>query len=195
MSRFQKATGGSFVTLKEEKASDKVKFIGTRVVGMFLKHEPSIKYPESRTYHIHTFQDPDDAAMFEGKEPDGELVMMGGSTVIDGAFDSRNIPVGAIVEIIYLGVKEGRNGEFDNFEVGFFLPKPGFKKATPEEREEGEQDALPPADEEEAFARQGSTRTATRKTPSKRPDPVPQSRPGRVTPQSDNKSLDELGLG
>lgn len=63
-------------------------------------------------------------------------MILGGSTVINGAFQAHNIGPGAVVEIKYLGTKQGAGGtEYENYDVGFFYPKAQFSKATPKKND------------------------------------------------------------
>ena len=119
-------------------AEGKKKFFGERIVGKFIESGRFVKgHTDCATYMLKLYADFNDDSKF-GQEPDGEIVTVWGSKLIDDAFgyggDGSGIQPGDIVEIVYRGRKETANGqnEYHDFAIGSMRPAPTFKPASAE---------------------------------------------------------------
>lgn len=139
MSQF-KQTGkiGNSINVSWEENDDRIseggnKFYGKRIVGKYIGMDRIEKGKKVYTkYDIKLYADFNDESKF-GQEPEGDVVTVWGTTVLDGCFergsDGSGIKPGDIVEIVYNGKKEtaDKANEYHDFSVGAFTPSPSFK--------------------------------------------------------------------
>ncbi len=117
-------------------AEGKKVYKGNLITGVFVDQqsvntkdmntgEPTV----SNLYKVHLFNDPNDSEMFNGKQPDGDIVKVWGKKNIDDAFSygegGKAIQLGDIVQFKCNGKKKTANGKylFWDVEVSFFRTK------------------------------------------------------------------------
>lgn len=119
-------------------------FKGMTITGKFLemqivdtKDMNTGEPTKSRLYKIHLYAQHDDTEMFNGKEPDGDIVKVWGKKNIDDAFEygeaGKGIEIGDIVQFVCNGKKKTKNGKYQfwDVDVNFFRTKKSLTPATP----------------------------------------------------------------
>lgn len=117
-------------------AEGKKIFKGMTITGKFLemqivdtKDMNTGEPTKSRLYKVHLYANQDDADMFNGKQPDGDVVKVWGKKNIDDAFEygeaGKGIEIGDIVQFVCKGKKKTKNGKYSfwDVDVNFFRTK------------------------------------------------------------------------
>lgn len=118
-------------------AEGNAKFFGPRIVGKFIATNHVGQGAKKYTnYTVQLYADFNDVSKF-GQDPDGEVVTLWGSTVLNNAFergyDGTGIKPGDIIEVIYKGLRKPVSGgdSYYDYTLNAFTPSPAFKPTAP----------------------------------------------------------------
>lgn len=115
---------GISVRWEEEGDDSKSVYLGDVVQGEYMSKKEDVG--------------PNASTLYEVKLDDGKVVNVWGNIILDDCFASGNegneVPVGAIVRVTFLGIRQGKAGPskqdgkgYKMFQLEFAIPSPAFK--------------------------------------------------------------------